>query len=155
MNHLYKISTFLLLLCSLNINAQCMKSNEISSPPLYMNKQNERILVFFISNVSDQTITTSMTLFDKDGQTFLMGGSDSIGYLSGFPTQAGGITMQPNTSGFIVMKGDNVERVGYAKIQWESQTCLPHAMTANIEHQYDANGKFSLHATSINGGNAF
>lgn len=133
--------------------AQCVVSNTVSSPTFYMNKQNTRMSLLFLSNISDESIQVSVELYDRNGNLFANSSADAVNGLSGFPTQSGGITMPAKSSGYMAMYGNSIERIGHAEITWESSVCLDQAMTASVEMQWLPS--VGLTRTDVNGGAPF
>ena len=148
------LSLLPLALASTNVSAKCVTSNKVSSQPFNLNASNSRVAIITLSNVSDKSIQVYMKNYDSNGSVFANSSADSVYALSGFPSQSGGITMAPKTSGYVYMKGNGSHRIGHVDIEWKSDTCLPAAMTATIEHQHQP-GQFSMSTMAIAGGVAF
>ena len=137
--------------------AECVISHQADTPSFNMNAQNSRSVILYLSNVSDNPITVSVSLYNSDGSIFTNSTADSVYALSGFPTQAGGIVMPARSTGYMLMYGNGNHRIGHANIRWDASTCLTQPMTAMIEHQQRnaGSGDYSITTMAVNGGLPF
>ncbi len=152
MKALHLIVGIIIATVSLPSFSQCVISNEVTTPPFNITAQNSRFLLIHMSNTSDSNITVTMEQYENTGAMFPNSSADIIFGLSGFPAQEP-VIMPAKSSGYVMLKGNGHHRIGFAKIKWESETCLDKPMTAMMELQQS--GTEAIGHMAVNGGVAF
>ena len=96
----------------------------------------------FLSNISSETVTVKVTLYDENGNVYDESsetGSTNFriqGAFSGDPMSAAGATLGPNQSGRIIIENGSFQ-AGYGEITWSTGTAnIQVALVAGLRGMY-------------------
>lgn len=122
----------------------------------YWNSSNEGRTVLYVSNISSETITFYLNLYDENGNAYTEAtetADDNIyitGAIVGDPTESGGATLGPNESGKIVLRNGSLY-YGYGDIRWTCTQNIQVAMVASLMNLITgSDGKYSRAMFGIN-----
>jgi hypothetical protein len=121
--------------------------------------------VFNVSNITDNPITVTVTLFNTDGTILTDDNNMNAGRISGVnllnysdqnTDSTLTFTLNPHATGQIITKmNTSITNVGYGVIQWRQEGNAAYGLVAHSNVVYNVVGDSSRYAIPINGGLPF